>query len=232
MEPPEDKKRPAKTRTRRSRENHGKTATGKETRDRFIEAFTTDGVTKGKITRAAQKAYPNQKRTSARISGSLLLKDSYVQDQIRQRQAACAQMAGITRNDLIGNLVATIYVSLDDVMDETGERIDWQKAKDRGIAHLVQEVEVTERHSKDGGSRTTTRYKLPSKLHAQDLLSELTGWKKAPARNPIDVARDLFLNFRQKAQYADVPDEKLMEIAARAVNVNPAEMMIHLQLPA
>ena len=148
-------------RKRRSRDNNLKTQAGKAGADRFIEEVT--GRTgKGKITHAAQAAYPNQKRGSAAATGSRLLKDPYVQEQIRLRQRAMAEVAAVNRDMLIGNLNMIIYGSLDDVTSRESGLIDWEKAKDRGVAHLIQEITVTDRHAKDGSSRKSTTYKVSS----------------------------------------------------------------------
>lgn len=208
---------------RRRRDSHVKTAPAKKAADAFVEHFTSDGG-KGAITRAAQAAYPNQKRNTAAITGSQLLKDPYVQQQIKIRQQICRQLAAVTRADIIGNLMSIIYGSLKDVHGEDG-LIDWELAEERGIAHLIQEQEITDRHSKDGSSRRTTRYKLPSKLHAMDLLTEMTGWKKERAKNPVDAARETYLIMRQDPIYKDVPDEELAKYPAKRNNVSVAEIL-------
>ena len=208
---------------RRRRDSHVKTNPAKEAADKFIEVLTTSPG-KGAITRAAKVAYPNQKRGSAATTGHMLLKDPYVQRQVKIRQEACRQLAGITRDDIIGNLINIIYGSLKDVKGEDG-LIDWELAEDRGIAHLVQEEEITDRHSKDGSSRRTTRYKLPSKLQAMDLLTEMTGWKREPQKNPIDLARQTYLVMRQDARYTDVPNEELAAFPAQRFKVSVAEIL-------
>src|SRR6185295_293213 len=156
---------------RRRRDSHAKQDRSKKAADTFVDHLSTHPG-KGAVTNAAKAAYPNQKTISAANTGSKLLKDPYVQEQIRVRQQTVRQLANVTREDIVGNLMFIIFGSLDDVMSSEG-KIDWERARDRGIAHLIQEVEVTDRHSKDGSSRTTTKYKLPSKLHAMDLLAEM-----------------------------------------------------------
>lgn len=212
-----------KTPKRRRRDSHVKTAAAKQAAEVFIEEFATR-PSKGGITRAAQKAYPNQKRNTAAITGSMLLKDPYVQEQVRLRQQTCAQIAGITRDMLMGNLVSIIFGSLDDIVGVDGE-IDWETARRRGIAHLIQEIDRTERHSKDGSSRVTTKYKLPSKIQAMDLLTEMTGWKKQPAKNPLDAARETYLIMRQNEQYQDISNEELAKFPAQRFNVSVAEIL-------
>lgn len=208
---------------RRRRDSHVKTNPARQAADKFIEVITTDHG-KGKATRAAKVAYPNQSDHSAAATASKLLKDPYVQEQVKIRQMACRQLAGITREDIIGNLVSIIYGAHDDILGKNGE-IDWKKARDRGIAHLIQDVERTERHSKDGSSRVTTKYRLPSKVQAMDLLSEMTGWKKERAKNPLDAARETYLIMRQNENYKDMPDEELAKFPAQRFNVSVAEIL-------
>lgn len=208
---------------RRKRDSHLKTAPAKQAAEKFIEKITTSPG-RGAVTRAAQAAYPNQKRNTAAMTGSRLIQDPYVQEQIKIRQQTCRELAGITREDIIGNLVSIIYGAHDDVLGKNGE-IDWQKARERGIAHLIQEVERTERHSKDGARRVTTKYKLPSKIQAMDLLTEMTGWKREPQKNPIDLARQTYLVMRQDARYTDVPDAELAAFPAQRFKVSVAEIL-------
>ncbi len=208
---------------RRRRDSHVKTSIAKQAAEKFIEVITT-APGKGAITRAAQVAYPNQKRGSAAQTGHNLLKDPYVQEQVKIRQMACRQLAGVTREDIIGNLLSIIYGSLKDVTGTDGY-IDWEAAEARGISHLVQEVEITDRHSKDGSSRRTTKYKLPSKLQAMDLLTEMTGWKRERAKNPLDAARETYQIMRQDPIYKDVPDDELAKYPARRNNVSVAEIL-------
>ncbi len=158
-----DRKKPASGK-RRKKDSHCKQARARAAADRFVEALTLDRGGRGAITRAAQVAYPNQKWRNATKTGSRLLKDPYVQEQIKARQESVQKLAGINRQTIVGNLVAIIFGSFDDVITSDG-KIDWELAKARGIAHLIQEVEVTERHGKTG-SRVTTRYKIPNKLQA------------------------------------------------------------------
>jgi hypothetical protein len=208
---------------RRKRDSHVKTNPAKQAAEKFIEVLTTVPG-KGAITRAAKVAYPNQTRGSAATTGHMLLKDPYVQEQVKLRQMACRQLAGVTREDIIGNLLSIIYGSLRDITGADGY-IDWETAEARGISHLVQEVEITDRHSKDGSSRRTTKYKLPSKLQAMDLLTEMTGWKRERQKNPIESARENFLIMRAKAEYADLSDEELAKYPAQNHKVSVAEIL-------
>jgi hypothetical protein len=221
MDSPEDKK-PA-SRKRRKKDSHIKSHTAKQQADIFIEAFSTDHG-HGAITRSALKAYPNQNRRSAAATGNRLLKEPYIQAELEKRRQLAASQANVTRNHIIGNLVATIFTSLNDILTDEG-RIDWETAQERNIAHLIQEVDTTERHSKDGSSRTTTKYKLPSKLHAMDLLSDLMGWKKLPATNPQSVARSVFQQMRSDPKYHDVPDEDLARLVGQAIDMSQDEVL-------
>lgn len=208
---------------RRKRDSHVKTAPAKRAADTFVDAFVSD-TGKGAATRSAQAAYPNQSKISASQTANELLKDPYVIQQIKIRQQTCRTAAVVTREDLIGCLMFIIYGSLDDVIGINGE-IDWETARFRGIAHLIQEVDRTERHSKDGSSRVTTKYKLPNKLQAMDLLTEMTGWKKQPAKNPTDAARETYLIMRQNESYKDITDEELAKFPAQRFNVSVAEIL-------
>ena len=46
-------------------------------------------------------------------------------------------------------------------------------------------------------------------MHAMDLLTELTGWKKQPQKNPVDAARETFNLMRQQEQFAQLEPEHL-----------------------
>jgi hypothetical protein len=212
---------------RRRRDSHVKTSPAKAAAEKFIEVLTTNPG-KGAITKAAQVAYPNQTRGSAATTGHMLLKDPYVQEQVKIRQQACRQLAAVTRDDIIGMLMAIIYGSHDDVLGKNGE-IDWEKARERGIAHLIQDVERTERHSKDGARRVTTKYRLPSKIQAMDLLSEMTGWKRERAKNPVEAAKEVFRIMRQKDQYRDMDDRALAAYPAQNFNVSIDEILIGME---
>ena len=208
---------------RRKRDSHIKSASAKRAANVFVEAYTADAG-KGAAQRAAQIAYPNQSPISASQTANELLKNPYIQQQIQKRQAALAQMTGIDRNTLVNCLMGIIFTSINDIRNETGD-IDWKVAQERGIDHLIQEETVTDRHSKDGSSRRTRTVKMPSKIHAMDLLSDLTGWKREPQKNPIDLARQTYLVMRQDARYTDVPNEELAAFPAQRFKVSVAEIL-------
>lgn len=201
----------------------GKTAAGREAREVFVEALTTDRG-KGRIVRAARKAYPNQNHNAAQVTGSRLLRDAKVQSMIRERLDRAAESANIRREEITGTLAMVATSSLTDVLNDDGQ-LDWNLAKERGTDHLIKEVVVTERHAKDGSSRVTTTYKMDDRIRAADLLSDLQGWKKQPAPNPINTAREIYSILRSKPAFDGLSDEDLRERVARQLNISTADLI-------
>ena len=206
----------------KSQSTKGKTAAGREAREVFVEALTTDRG-KGRIVRAARKAYPNQNHNAAQVTGSRLLRDAKVQSMIRERLDRAAQSAGIRREEVTGILRQIGGSSLTDVLNDEGE-LDWNLAKERGTDHLIKEVVVTVRHAKDGSSRVTRTYKMHDPLRAFDLLSDLQGWKKQPAQNPIDAGKDMYNILRSNPTFDGLSDENLRERIALQLNISPADL--------
>lgn len=220
---PDDTKprRPPKT---RQKDNNGHQAPSREAMEIFADAVTTDRG-KGRITRAAKKAYPNQKRTSAAKTGSRLLKHPHVAAIIQQRLERAAKRANITRDQVVGMVAEIATGSIFDVLDKDGN-LDLDAARKRGVDHLIKEYTPTERHSKDGSSRRTTAYKVNDRLAAIDLLAELKGWKKEPAKNPSDIAREVFRSMRADERYADMTDEDLAKYPAHRFKVPVEELLV------
>lgn len=216
-------KEAAPTKRRRKKDSTAKSKRARAAADTFVEHYSKDH-SKGAITRAAQAAYPNQSKTSATTTGSRLLRTPHVQELLKKRRDAAARQADAQRAQLVGNLMSIIFMSLDDVLGDNGE-INWEIANERGIAHLIQEVDRTERHSKDGSRRVTTKYKLPNKIQAMDLLAELTGWKRERQKNPIESARETYAIMRQDERYRDLPDHELARFPAQRFNVSVAEIL-------
>jgi len=209
--------------TPRRRDNNGKNTIGKDAREVFVDAFTTDR-SKGRIGRAARKAYPNQKRSSAYTTGSRLLKDPKVQAAVLKRLQRAAKRANMTREEAIGMVAEISTASLFDVLTPSGE-LDLKAAKEKGVDHLIKEYQVVERHSKDGSSRKTVTYKVNDRLSAIDLLAELRGWKKEPAKNPLTAAQESYAVMRAKPDYEDIPDEELAKLQAEIFGVTAAEIL-------
>ena len=213
-------KEPLKT---RRRDNNGKSAVGKDAREIFADAFTTDRG-KGRVTRAAKKAYPNQSHKSAGVTGSRLLKDPRVAAMVEKRLQRAAKAANITREQAIGMVAEMGTSSLFDVLDATGES-DLKAARAKGVDHLIKEFQVVERTSKDGSKRRTVTYKVNDRLSAIDLLAELRGWKKEPAKNPLTAAQESYAVMRAKPDYADIPDQELAKLQAEIFGVSIAEIL-------
>lgn len=208
---------------RRRRDSHVKTKAAKQAAETFIDHMATHSG-KGVITDAAQAAYPNQSRNAAKVTGSRLLSDPNVCQQIENRRKALSEAAGLTRTMTLNLLSQQATVSLSDFHNENGE-FDWEVAKARGIDHLVQEEDITERSSKDGSRRVTRKYKIPDRTRTLDLYAEIQGWKKERAKNPLDAARETFLIMRQDPIYRDVPDEELAKYPAKRNKVSVAEIL-------
>jgi phage terminase small subunit len=227
--------------TRRRRDSHLKTDTAKKAAETFVEELAGD-TSKGAIGRAAQKAYPNQSKTSAHVTGSKLLKDPKIQEMLAERRRRALEHASITRQEVIGLLAQQAAASLGDVLNDAGEALDMRLARERGVDHLLREITVTERShtrrvqaGKDSRGRlkyrtethrrTTTKYKIHDPQKAMDLLSEIAGWKREPQKNPIDVARQTYAVMRQNARYADMPDEELAKYPAERFKVTVDEIL-------
>jgi hypothetical protein len=214
------------TRKRRKQGDTLKSYPAEHGADRFVEELASR-TGKGAITDAAQAAYPNQTRAAASVTGSRLLKNAKIAERIQMRREAAAQAAGTSRQQVIEMLLLIAFTSLRDFQNEDTGQFDWALAAELGIDHVVQEEEITERHNeKTGASRITRKYKIPNKLAALDLLSDLCGWKKQASRNPIDAAREIFAIQRRKPRYADVADEVLAQMVAEAIpNVTVADIL-------
>ena len=222
------KKPPAKRSTR------APIQAAKAAEETFVEALATIPNAKGAVTRAALKAYPNQNRRSAGVTGSRLLSKPSVQERIEARRARARESADITRQEVVGLLAQMTRASLSDVLDENGD-LDWAKAQARGVDHLIKEVTVTERHStrrqRIGSSnkyrtvtnkRVTTKYKIHDPQKAMDLLAEIVGWKRQAMKNPVDSARESFAIMRARPDYQDIPDPELARLAQEAHGLPPS----------
>lgn len=212
---------------RRRRDSHAKTKPSKDAVDRFVEHFATHSG-KGVISDAAQAAYPDQNRASAGVTGSRLLSDPKIQARIQERRERMAKAARTSREQIIALLEEMAFASLMDVLDDTGD-LNLLQAIANGQDHLLSEIVVTDRHSKDGSSRRTTKYKLNDRIKAMDLLSELRGWKREPQKNPIDVAREGFRIMRQKEIYKDMPDRELAAYQAQYHDVSVDEILAGIE---
>jgi hypothetical protein len=208
---------------RRKRDSHVKTKSSKIAAETFIEHMATHSG-KGVVSDAAQLAYPGQSRSSAGVTGSRLLSDPKICAEIENRRKRLTEAVSLTRTMTLNLLSQMAAASLSDFHNEHGQ-FDWEVAKARGIDHLVQEEDITERNSKDGSRRVTRKYKIPDKTRVLDLYAEILGWKKQPGKNPLDSARENFLIMRAKAEYADLSDEELAKYPAQNHKVSVAEIL-------
>lgn len=145
-------------------------------------------------------------------------------NRLKHRLAMFADLAHIRKCEIAGMLANIASSSLMDVLNENGE-LDWNLARERGNDHLVKEVAVTERHSKDGSSRVTTTYKMDDRIRAADLLSDLMGWKREAAKNPIDSAKEMLGILRDDPKFADMDQVMLRAMVARRLNVAEADLV-------
>lgn len=215
-----DKPRPP---ARRQKDNNGKQEPSRDAKEVFIDAYTTDRG-KGRLTRAAQKAYPNQNKNAAHVTGSRLLRHPTVRQAIEKRLERAARAASITREQAIGMVSEMSSASLFDVLTPNGE-LDLKKARQMGVDHLIKEYQVVERTSKDGSKRKTVTYKINDRLSAIDLLAELRGWKKEAAKNPATAAAEDYAVMRANPVYADIPDEELAKLQAEIYKVTIPEIL-------
>lgn len=203
----------------------GKTAAGRDARKVFVEAFSADKG-KGRITRAAQAAYPNQKKQSASVTGTRLLKDPKIQASIQKRLETACSHANITRQEILGMVAEVARHSISDIPLPTFKEdgtLDWSAAEKAGVAHLIKEVEITERHSK-AGTRRTARFKAMPRDWALSELKEIFGMHKQAAPNPIDSAKEMLAILRNDARYADLDDMTLRELVGARLNVAPSDL--------
>ena len=221
--PTQDGKPATRKPKRRQRDNNGHTKPANEAQQKFADEYLK--ITgKGRITNAALAAYPNQTRPAAGVTGTRLLKHPKVSRIIRKRLERAALRASMTREEAIGLVTEMTDVSLFDLVDSEGQ-LDIKRAKRLGLDHLISEIDITERHSKDGSMRRTIKYKIHNKLNAIDLLSELRGWKKEPGKNPADAARETFRIMRSKEKYADLSDADLAKYPAEYYQVEVSEIL-------
>lgn len=178
---------------------------------------------KGRTRRAAQKAYPNQSKNSAYVTGSRLLRDTKVQAAIRSRLDRAEKQSNISRKAVEGLLAEQVFSSYTDVLKD-GD-LDWAEAIKRGKDHLIRRITVTERHSKDGGFRRSTTYELVDNQKAATLLADMKGWKREAGKNPLTAAQESFAVMRAKTEYADIPDGELAKLQAEIFGVSIAEIL-------
>ena len=226
----------AATPKRRRRDSHVKSKPAQAAAAVFVDALTTD-TAKGAITRAAQRAYPNQSKTSAGVTGHRLLKDPKIQEMLAERRKRALASANISRQEIIGLLAQQSTASLADLLNVSGTALDIPRARALGIDHLLKEITVTERHHTrrspigkgkyrtETHRRVTTKYKIHDPQKAMDLLSEIAGWKREPAKNPADTARETYRIMRQDEKYKDVPDAELAKFPAERFKVTVAEIL-------
>lgn len=220
----------------RKRDSHVKTPRSREAAEAFADALATD-TAKGAVTRAAQKAYPNQSKASAQVTGSKLLRNPIVQSMIADRRRRATLTANVTRQEVVGLLTQQAFASLADVLNVAGTDLDMKRAVELGLDHLIREITVTERHHTrrspigkgkyrtETHRRVTTKYKIHDPQKAIDLLAEIAGWKKERAKNPLDAARETFQIMRQNDHYKDIPDEELARFPAERFNVSVTEIL-------
>lgn len=223
---PEETKPATRTRgqpVKHKNTNRGKTVPGQDAKEIFAEAYVNDRG-KGRTRRAAQKAYPNQSKNSAYVTGSRLLRDTKVQAAIRSRLERAEKQSDISRKAVEGLLAEQVFSSYTDVLKD-GD-LDWAEAIKRGKDHLIRSITVTERHSKDGAYRRSTTYQLVDNQKAAALLADMKGWKREAAKNPADVAADTFRAMRQNPDYAELADEELAKYPAERYGVTVQDILI------
>lgn len=146
-----------------------------------------------------------------------------VAEDIRKRLERASQHT-ITRQQIIGRLVEIANASLGDFVNADGE-LDMVKARNSKKDHLIKEINVVKRTSKDGASRITRTFKIESPIAALDLLAEITGIKREPQKNPLDLARQHYRVQRQKEIYRDMADVDLAHYSAAIYDVSIADIL-------
>ncbi len=147
-----------------------------------------------------------------------------VAEEIRGRMERAAGHCQITRDQIVGRLVEIANASLEDFVDDDGD-LDMKKVRRSQKGHLIKEINVVRRTSKDGASRITKGFKIESPLAAFDLLSEVLGLKKQAARNPVEIAREVYRSMRADTKYADIPDEELAGYTAKRFKLPVQEVL-------
>lgn len=145
-----------------------------------------------------------------------LTKDDRFAAAVKAEMAKAAACAGVSTEDVMGQLVRLAFYDPKEFCDKDGH-FDYKKAKRKGLTHLIESVEVTERHAKDGTSRRTTKYHLPRKQPALEALMRAMGMEKELAKNPqAEAAKALE---RLRIEYPDLDPGRHEQIIAETYGV-------------
>jgi phage terminase small subunit len=175
------------------------------------KAYVENG---GNLTKAYIAA--GNSRKSANSNAQRLKANERFAAAVQAEMARAAACAGISSDSVLGQLVRLAFYDPKDFCDKQGN-IDYRKMKRNGKTYLIEQIETTERHSKDGSKRVTTKYQLPRKLPALEAMMRALGMEKEAAKNPRDAARTALEKLKQ--EYPDLPEGRCEAIIAKTHGV-------------
>ncbi len=113
----------------------------------------------------------------------------YVQDLIAERRAALLEQGTIDALDIMNALAEIAMTSIADFVNDAGN-VDLVAIRDAGLGHLIKDIRITERTSKDGVTTRQVNVTGYSRLEALKALTKILGMNIEPSKNPRD--RHLF----------------------------------------
>src|SRR5688572_17726258 len=145
--------------------------------------FVEEIVAGASQTDAYQKAYPRSSRETARANASKKLADANIQEAVNFRKQIAAELAGISSESVLGALNEIAFASLGDIEFTNYGTIDWERARARGVDHLIKSIRVTVSTKGD----VTTHYEMYSRMDALKELVECLGIKQKPRENDLEI---------------------------------------------
>lgn len=137
---------------------------------------------------AVREAGWEQSPDAAAVTASRLLSRDDIRARVEERRQEALRRAGMETDVIIGALAEIATASVGDVLEDDGS-FDLQKCRERGVDHLLKELERTERTDKDGARTVTYKYKMYDRLNAINQLRDTYGMKEEPRPNSLDERR-------------------------------------------
>jgi phage terminase small subunit len=147
-----------------------------------------EGVLQGKTPpEAAREAGFSE--SYARVDVYRTLANPSIQERIQARQTE----AKVEANEIIGTLASHMRGDLTDLLPDEDEIR--QRAKERGISHLIKKIKVKTRYIPNGPGKepdkeVTHEFEMYSAQEAAKQLCAVFGLNKEAAKNPFDAAKD------------------------------------------
>jgi len=132
---------------------------------------------------------------SSRNQGYEIMKNPYVRELVRRKQADIAKEIGVTEISLAEKLKHIAMASIDDFNEDWNTRKDWNDIE-VGKFHAIQEIHSSTKTytNEEGDTETTveTKIKLKDSMKANEQLRELLGYKKNKEedkeKEPLDTS--------------------------------------------